>query len=105
MRNFRDGMRRQIRRAGAGLRGAWTRLRRFIRRHGGRIAYYACVALVLSAIAYAAEQYRSEPVSYTHLDVYKRQALLPVQKSKSERRISPSANWARRPSGRAHSVT
>lgn len=60
MRNFRDGMRRQIRRAGAGLRGAWTRLRRFIRRHGGRIAYYACVALVLSAIAYAAEQYRSE---------------------------------------------
>lgn len=30
------------------------------KRHGGRIVYYGCVALVLGAIAYGAERYRGE---------------------------------------------
>ena len=46
--------------AGRFFRGLRARMASFVRAHGGRIAYYACVAVALSAIAYAAEQYRLE---------------------------------------------
>lgn len=52
--------RHTLKRAGRTLRASRARASAYFRAHGGKIAYYACVAVALCAIAYAAEQYRTE---------------------------------------------
>ena len=49
-----------LRCAGGKLQGVRAFLARRIRANAGKILYYACVAIALSAIAYAADQYRRE---------------------------------------------
>lgn len=59
LRSMRGKLRKLC--AGGAVRG--KKLAALVRAHMGKIAYYACVALVLSAIAYAAEQYRVDRTS------------------------------------------
>lgn len=42
------------------LRAGLRRLLRAVRSHGGEIAYYACIALALTALAFGAERFRRE---------------------------------------------
>ncbi len=44
----------------ARIHGWAARMRLLFKKHGGKIAYYGCVALVLAGIAIAAEQYRND---------------------------------------------
>ena len=63
MRKILMAMRGGLRKLRAGGRKVRPKIAAFARAHGGKIAYYACVAVVLSAIAYAAEQYRADQAS------------------------------------------
>lgn len=49
-----------LKRAGRAFLHAAAKIGATLRGHAGKAAYYGCVAVVLCAIAYAADQYRSE---------------------------------------------
>ena len=56
----REALRHSLKELKRFLSGMRVRAASLMRAHGGKIAYYACVAVALSAIAYAADQYRAE---------------------------------------------
>lgn len=56
---------------------------RFMKRNLGKIAYYACLALVLAAIAFAAEQYRREAAEQPEIAAVQSPAAAQLQTSEA----------------------